>query len=62
MARREDLAAAEAKRSASVRRQQAAGNRRGLRWELDGCVGCREDMARGGSGPLAGDEVVVLPA
>lgn len=60
MARREDLAAAEAKRSASVRRQQAAGNRRGLQW--DGCVGCREDMARGGSGPLAGDEVVVLPA
>jgi hypothetical protein len=47
MGRREDLAAAEAKRRAraSTRRQQAVGNRRGLR--SDGCVGGREDMVLG---------------
>jgi len=57
MGRREDLAAAEVKRRARVRtrRQQAVGNRRGLR--LDRCVGSREDMARGGSGRGAEDSV-----
>jgi len=64
MGRREDLAAADAKRRAKVRRrrQWAAGNRRGLR--RDGSVGGREDMARGGSGPLAlaGEDDVMLPA
>jgi hypothetical protein len=43
--RREDLAAAEAKRAARVRstRQHAAGDRRGDRW--DGRDGGREDIA-----------------
>ena len=57
MGRREDLAAAEVKTRAKVRtrRQQAVGNRRGHRW--DGCVGGREDMALGGSGPGAENSV-----
>ena len=56
MGRREDLAAADAKRRAKARRRQwAAGNRRGLR--RDGSVGGREDMALGGSGPGAENSV-----